>query len=449
MIKLIFALLCKVLLFNPTVEKAVITGVAILSYTSSEGQIVAQPNANAFTPNRTYIYWINRTGTTVLNSPQYAVLDSFKNWNWRTGSMYFDSTYYRPAPCQRMLVMDSNHKLWWDSIISGNLTQSQADALYYSISNPSNFISGINSGMVTAALGYTPYDATNPDSYIDASYVIWANVAGKPSFSTVATSGLYGDLVGLPSLFSGVYADLTGKPTLFSGDYDDLTDKPDLSVYATNASLTSGLSGKLNISDFNSTGDARYPQLSGSYDNPTWINELNWGKITNTPTSLGSYGITDGASDFELAVGLAAKYNNPTGTDVQYIRGDGTIADLYPVPTPISTGARNFNTAYQVSATRPVQISVSPQVSCSLSLSGGQGGEVVLEISPNGSTGWIYIGQVVGTNTGSLTVGLSTVQVTGGQLIADLPVGYYWRLRTNNLTGSPTYTFNGGSYKVY
>jgi hypothetical protein len=41
-------------------------------------------------------------------------------------------------------------------------------------------------------------------------------------------SGQYDDLSGKPTLFSGDYDDLTDKPTLFSGDYDDLTHKPTL-----------------------------------------------------------------------------------------------------------------------------------------------------------------------------------------------------------------------------
>lgn len=38
-----------------------------------------------------------------------------------------------------------------------------------------------------------------------------------------------------------------------------------------------------------------FPQLSGSYTNPSWINTLAWSKVTGTPTTLSGYGITDGA----------------------------------------------------------------------------------------------------------------------------------------------------------
>jgi Cu/Ag efflux protein CusF len=57
-----------------------------------------------------------------------------------------------------------------------------------------------------------------------------AQILNKPSFSVVATSGNYSDLVNLPSLFDGSWASLTGKPVFAtvatSGNYNDLTNKP-------------------------------------------------------------------------------------------------------------------------------------------------------------------------------------------------------------------------------
>lgn len=45
----------------------------------------------------------------------------------------------------------------------------------------------------------------------------WADVTGKPTFATVATSGVYNDLLSKPTLFSGVYSDLSAKPTTLAG----------------------------------------------------------------------------------------------------------------------------------------------------------------------------------------------------------------------------------------
>jgi hypothetical protein len=58
------------------------------------------------------------------------------------------------------------------------------------------------------------------------------DLANLPALKPVATSGLYSDLTGLPTLFSGSYTDLTNKPVLFSGSYADLTNKPTLGTAA-------------------------------------------------------------------------------------------------------------------------------------------------------------------------------------------------------------------------
>jgi hypothetical protein len=41
------------------------------------------------------------------------------------------------------------------------------------------------------------------------------------------------------------------------------------------------------------TAATTYASLTGSYANPSWITSLAWNKLTNTPTTLSGYGITD------------------------------------------------------------------------------------------------------------------------------------------------------------
>lgn len=69
----------------------------------------------------------------------------------------------------------------------------------------------------------------------------------------------------------------------FRGDFS-------LATFPTNVSSFTNDAGYLTTT----TGDARYPQLSGSYANPSWITSIVWSKITGTPTTLSGYGITDG-----------------------------------------------------------------------------------------------------------------------------------------------------------
>jgi hypothetical protein len=70
---------------------------------------------------------------------------------------------------------------------------------------------------------------------INASLDLADSSVQPADLALVATSGVYADLTGKPSLFSGAYSDLTGKPVLFDGTYAALTGKPDLTVYATKA----------------------------------------------------------------------------------------------------------------------------------------------------------------------------------------------------------------------
>lgn len=60
------------------------------------------------------------------------------------------------------------------------------------------------------------------------TYVTNAVDTAIGNLADVASSGDYDDLINTPSLFSGAYADLSGKPTLFSGSYTDLSNKPSL-----------------------------------------------------------------------------------------------------------------------------------------------------------------------------------------------------------------------------
>ena len=63
------------------------------------------------------------------------------------------------------------------------------------------------------------------------------------------------------------------------------------SAFATKT--TSNLAEGTNLYWTTARGDARYPLLSGSYVNPSWLTSLPFSKITDLPTSLSGYGITD------------------------------------------------------------------------------------------------------------------------------------------------------------
>lgn len=198
--------------------------------------------------------------------------------------------------------------------------------------------------------------------------VSWASVTGKPTFAPVATSGVYGDLTGIPATFA----------------------------------------------------PAAHTQAFST--------------ITSTPTTLGGYGITDG-------------FVRPTGTAAQYVRGDGTLATLPVQSVPTQAAAtRALNTIFQVSASRPALVSYSVQLTVTASLTGGQQGDVVLEIASDAAfTTAVQTVSITGLGqTYSLAVAIQGVQPQTGVVMGVVPAGYYARLRTVSTTGAPVFTYRAG-----
>lgn len=50
--------------------------------------------------------------------------------------------------------------------------------------NPSNFLTSISSAQIASALGFTPYSASNPNNYITQSNVTYASLPDKPTIPT-------------------------------------------------------------------------------------------------------------------------------------------------------------------------------------------------------------------------------------------------------------------------
>lgn len=341
-------------------------------------------------------------------------------------------------------------------------------SLYYLASNPSGYISGITSSMVTTALGYTPYSSSNPSGYI-----------------TGITSGMVTSALG----------------------YTPLANTRNITINGTTHDLTADRTWTV--------GDV---STSSTYSNPAWITTLAWSKITGTPTTLSGYGITDGvtstsltstlasyvtntslattlgsyATTSALTTGLSGKENTITaGTTLQYWRGDKTFQTLNTTVVPegtnqyftdarartavsltttgtsgaatynTSTGVlnipvytsasanfnnapgRSLNTSYQISTTRTTSVSYTVAINTAVSLLNlNSNGQVFLEISSD-NVNWTTINSAGIQRTLSISITISVTDISNYNIQGWVPANYWVRLRTV-VSGGATVTFVSG-----
>lgn len=294
----------------------------------------------------------------------------------------------------------------------------------------------------------------------------WGSVVNKPVFSPVAVSGNYNDLINKPSSSGQVNSDWAAV----SGPAEILN-KPSLSVVATSGAYAD-LSGA--------------PSIPAAQINSDWAAASGKGEILNKPSTLAGYGITDaypltgnpsnfltsitsgqvtGALGFtpysasnpssfvsqsgaRTAVSLtttgtsgAATYNSSTGVL--------NVPNYTPPAVPArsqSAASRTLNTAFQVSTTRDALVNYSVQCTITASIAGGQSCDVVLEIATDAAfTAGVQTVGIIGTGqTYTLAVAIQGVQPQTAQVTGYVPAGYYARLRTVNVSGSPTYAYRAG-----
>ena len=244
-------------------------------------------------------------------------------------------------------------------------------------------------------------DLSNKPNLFSGAYT---DLTGKP----VLFSGNYADLTGKPTLFDGAYASLTGKPTSFPpsahthvvSDVTGLQAALDNKVSVGSSIPYSVLTGTPAIpaaqiqSDWNqanasaldfiknkpSIPSVNYPVTSvNTKAGAVVLNNTDVGAaatvhthsisdVTGLQASLDSKATTASLSGYvttsslsttlsgyatssSLTSGLAGKYNTPTGTTIQYVRGDGTLATFPTIPTvPTNVSAFTNDSGYLTNA---------------------------------------------------------------------------------------------------
>lgn len=147
-----------------------------------------------------------------------------------------------------------------------------------------------------------------------------------------------------------------------------------------------------------------------------------------------------------------------TGSDILYVPLVQSKAAMLSIA---NSGAKSFTNnasrsfvttaaaanGFQLSSSRDSTVSYGVQISTTATIGGAASGYVVLEIATTNSTtaaDWKEISRVTNSQTISLAIVLQSVQISGGALQGMVPAGYYARLRTVTVSGSPVYQFNSG-----
>lgn len=327
---------------------------------------------------------------------------------------------------------------------------------------------------------------TNDSGYVTSAGLTWGSISGKPTFSTVATSGSYNDLSNKPTIpaaqvnsdwtsstgvsqilnkptlsavaTSGAYADLSGKPTLSavatSGSYIDLTNKPTIPAAQVNSDWTSvsGLSQILNKPTLATVATSgSYVDLTNKPTIPTvptnissFTNDsgyitsssLTWGNVTGKPTfatvaTSGSYVDLTNKPTIPAAQ-IQADWNQASTGALDYIKNK-------PFKT-ITNVTRSLNASYTPSSTYDTFCTYSVDVVSTFTLTGSTDGTLYLETSTNGTT-WTTLGVAKLSIGGGLVLGVS-LSVTNTLTVSSfIPKGNLARLRTS---GSSSFTYQFG-----
>lgn len=310
---------------NPSGYLSSITGLNISSLTNDSGYITSlalfgyltiASAAATYQPIGSYLTTISGLNISLLTNDSGYITSSALTGYLTSASAA--STYYP-------LTNPSGYIT--SSALSGYLTSATAASTYYPLTNPSSYISGITGGMVTTALGYTPYDDTNPAGYTTNLGTV-TNVTGTSPIS-VAT-GTSTPVVSISQATTSVSGYLSSTDwNTFNGKQAALGFTPYNATNPAGYITSTALAPYLPIS----TAASTYQPI-GAY--LTSISGLNISLLTNDS----GYITTAALSGYLTSATAASTYFPiPTGTGTQYITGTGALATF---PTVGTWGALNY-----------------------------------------------------------------------------------------------------------
>lgn len=233
----------------------------------------------------------------------------------------------------------------------------------------------LSSGDVTGALGFTPYNATNPSNYIALT-----------ALSSTATGLTYTNTTGVFSLTTGYAIPTTAKQANWDDAYTWISGFPT-----------------------QTSNGGKYLTTDGS--------TLSWGSIsasgvTSFNTRTGAITLTSGDVTTALTY---TPYPTPAGDTTQYIAGDGSLIS-FPVAGQSGTLVRQVRNTTGATLTKGTVVYISgasgnkPTVSKAIatgdSTSAQTFGLVQANISNNSNGYVVCVGDIIGLDTSAFAEGV-------------------------------------------
>lgn len=168
--------------------------------------------------------------------------------------------------------------------------------------------------------------------------------------------------------------------------------------------------------------------------------------------ALGLMPVSQSVTSGLLASGVASTLyyplnSNPSG----YLSNMNALSFTNGVTHAIVSVAAAAN-GFQVSAAHPSRIAYTVSTTTTATILAGQNGYVVLEIcSSNSATAanWVAVSRTGNSQAYSLAAVIQGVQTITAHVGTDLPPGWFARLRSVNVLGSPVYSCDTGQEAVY
>ena len=158
--------------------------------------------------------------------------------------------------------------------------------------------------------------------------VNYDDIYNKPALATVATTGDYSDLMNKPFLFDGKYNSLTGKPLIPAKTSELTNDAGFLSGFTENDPLWSKASANY------------YTKTSMQSDGTA---QLHFNNLTNRPTTLAGYGITDAMNNSHIANTISATNISNWNTAYSWGNHAGMYRPVSYVPSWSEITSNPFN----------------------------------------------------------------------------------------------------------